>query len=567
MGRIFLAACSLLAVISGRAQLLSNKQTFTKSDSLRGSLNAERNWWNVQHYAIEVKPDLTNKTITGKTTITALVDTRKNTPLQLDLQAPLVIDSIICNKQQVKFKKADTAVWYLYFSNLPPLKFSDNPRKDINLLPEIQFTVYYHGKPREAVNPPWDGGWIWKRDKYSRPWVSVAVQGLGASAWFPCKDHQSDEPDKGATLSVIIPDTLVAVANGKLISQSTNQQLTTYTWKVINPINNYCIIPYIGKYQHWNDTLNGEKGKLDLDYWVLDYNMDKARKQFEQVKPMLRCFEHWFGAYPFYEDGYKLVQSPHLGMEHQSAVAYGNGFMNGYMGRDLSGTGWGKQWDYIIIHESGHEWFANNITTNDVADMWVHEGFTMYSEVIYTEWLSGRKAADEYCFGIRGSIENDRPITGMYGVNKEGSGDMYYKGANMIHFIRNVMNNDEKFRQLLRGLNKDFYHQTVTAKQVEDYINRFTKINFNPLFNQYLNTTQIPVLEINISSNKQTARVRFTQCTKGFTVPMVLKSEKDSLTISPTEIWTTVQLKPGQDKLLDKKAIEQLYYLEVKAVE
>jgi aminopeptidase N len=305
--------------------------------------------------------------------------------------------------------------------------------------------IVYHGVPRPAVNPPWDGGWIWKKDAKGRAWMTVACQGLGASVWFPCKDHQSDEPDEGASLTMVVPDTLVAVANGRLTNQSSGKGLASYTWQVENPINNYTIIPYIGKYVNFTDTLMGEKGKLDLSYWVLDYDLEKAKKQFTQVKPMLRAFEYWFGPYPFYEDSYKLVEAPHLGMEHQSAVAYGNKFMNGYMGGDLSGTGQGKWWDYIIVHESGHEWFANNITTNDIADMWVHEGFTDYSETLFIEYYKGKDSANVYLQGLRRNISNDKPIIGPYGVNQEGSGDMYFKGANMIHTIRQVINDEKTF--------------------------------------------------------------------------------------------------------------------------
>jgi aminopeptidase N len=306
--------------------------------------------------------------------------------------------------------------------------------------PEPELTLHFHGKPREAVRPPWDGGWIFSKDKLGRPWMSVACQGLGASVWYPCKDHQSDEPDNGAKLRITIPDTLVAVGNGRLTGKTSYQPGTmTWDWEVKNPINNYNIIPYIGKYVTWHETFDGEKGKLDCDYWVLDYELDKAKEQFKQAPLMLRCFEHWMGPYPFYEDGYKLVQAPHLGMEHQSAVAYGNQFKNGYLGRDLSGTGWGLKWDFIIIHESGHEWFANNITSKDLADMWIHEGFTNYSETLFTTCEFGVEAGNDYCIGTRKNIRNDIPVIGPYGVNQEGSGDMYYKGGNLLHTIRNII--------------------------------------------------------------------------------------------------------------------------------
>jgi aminopeptidase N len=562
MKKLFAAALLLHSAGFAQAQLLQNKTAYTHDDSLRGSLNAHRTWWDVQRYDIEVIPDFATKSLTGKTTISwkkaaSLAKAAATTAdMQIDLQAPMQIDSVLYKGKPLAFRKASTNTWLVQAGTAA----GSNTNTTESLI------IYYHGTPREAVNPPWDGGWIWRKDKNSQPWMSVAVQGQGASTWYPCKDYQGDEPDNGASLTVEVDSALVAVANGKLVYRQAvpNTSRVRYRWNVMNPINNYCIVPYIGKYVHFSDTLTGEQGELDLDYWVLDYNLDKAKAQFTQVKPMLHCFEHWFGPYPFYEDGYKLVQSPHLGMEHQSAVAYGNGFKNGYLGRDLSGTGWGLKWDYIIVHESGHEWFANNITTDDIADMWVHEGFTMYSEVLYTQCQSGLEAANEYCRGLRSGIENDRPIIGPYGVNKEGSGDMYTKGANMIHFIRQVINNDEKFRQLLRGLNKDFYHKTVTGKEVQQYINSFTKTDFSKLFQQYLTTTQIPVLEIEVSNNK-TVKYRFSNCIKGFSTPMVLKNDRNTISITPTEQWQTLQLKEGEAALFGKEGIEAVYYLTVKS--
>ncbi len=409
------------------AQLLNHKETFTHADSLRGTLNANRNWWNVLKYSITVKPNIENKTIEGNVDLLAQV-IKKGKLLQLDLHQPLIVDSIIMQSWPCLDAKINAhlsrILTFTQTDNIVLVNF--NAYIPIN--DKFTFRVYYHGKPKEAIKPPWDGGWIWKKDQEGNPFVSVAVQGLGASAWFPCKDHQSDEPDLGATLKITVPDSLVAVGNGQLFSVDNEPEsnLKTYTWQVKNPINSYNIVPYIGKYAIISDTLKGEKGTLHLSYWVLGYNVDKALKQFEQAKPMLRAFEYWFGPYPFYEDGYKIVEAPHLGMEHQSAIAYGNNYTNGYLGTDRSGeTGWGLKWDFILIHESGHEWFGNNITAKDVADMWIHEAFTTYSETLYTEYFFGKNAADEYNFGQRKNIRNDIPIIGHYGVNKEGSSDMY----------------------------------------------------------------------------------------------------------------------------------------------
>jgi aminopeptidase N len=416
--------------------------------------------------------------------------------------------------------------------------------------------IEYHGNPIIAKRPPWDGGWIFTKDAQGRPWMSVACQGLGASAWYPCKDYQGDEPDHGAALTVNVPDSLVAVANGRMGNKTSNREATSWSWQMRNPINNYNIIPYIGKYVNWTETYQGEKGKLDCSYWALDYNLEKAKEQFKQVPLMLKAFEYWFGPYPFYEDGFKLIEAPHLGMEHQSAVAYGNGFKNGYRGRDLSASGWGLKWDFIIVHESGHEWFANNITTVDIADMWVHEGFTNYSETLFTEYYYGKEAGSDYCIGTRKNIQNDIPIIGPYGVNKEGSGDMYYKGGNMLHTIRHVINDDEKFRSILRGLNKDFYHQVVTSKQVEDYISQKSGKDLSKTFDQYLRTTQIPTLDLKAEDDK--IKFKWTNCIAGFNMPVKLTNGQ---WINPT---TTEQKIKLEGSSLSNVDADKNFYINVK---
>jgi aminopeptidase N len=430
------------------------------------------------------------------------------------------IDAITCNGHAVSFSRNGNA-YYINFSD-------DLPKGVIR-----KITMQFSGKPREAVNPPWDGGWMWKQDSFGNPWMTVACQGLGASVWYPCKDHQADEPDS-ATLSIIVPDTLVAVGNGQLRSMLRKENKSTYTWAVVNPINNYNIVPYIGRYVNWNDSFNGEKGKLHISYWVLQENETQARKQFAQVTPMLKCFEHWFGAYPFYEDGYKIVESPHLGMEHQSAIAYGNGFANGYLGKDLSGSGWGKKWDFIIVHESGHEWFGNSITVTDLADMWVHEGFTNYSEVIFTGCEYGTEAANAYVQGLRKNIQNDKPLIAQYGVNREGSIDMYYKGSNLVHMIRQLIDDDEKFRKLLRSMNRDFFHQTVSSARIEKYISEAVGHDLSKVFDQYLRTTEIPVLEYSIRGRK--LRYRWINSLHNFDMPLRIQAGKEKW-IFPTTEW------------------------------
>ena len=513
-----------LISITTNAQVLNNKQEFTRQDSLRGTNNEFRNWWDVKKYKVSVEPDYQSKSIKGKTTITFdKIAPQQSDLLQIDLQDPMMVSAVKLNGKKISDFKRDGNV---YFINV-----GKNIKNTSN-----QLELEYNGNPRVAVRAPWDGGWIFAKDEKGRDWMSVAVQGLGASAWFPNKDYLGDEPDNGMELEIITPKDLVGVGNGRLVSKKEKNGKTISTWKVVNPINNYNIIPYIGHYVNFKDTFEGEKGKLDLDYYVLDYNIDKAKSQFEQAKLMLKSFEYWFGPYAFYEDSFKIVEAPHLGMEHQSGIAYGNKFENGYLGRDLSGSGWGLKWDFIIVHEAGHEWFGNNITEKDVADMWIHEAFTAYSETLFTETYHGKDAASEYVRGTRKAIQNDIPIIGVYGVNQEGSGDMYYKGANMIHTLRTWMNNDEKFRQMLRGLNKEFYHQTVTTEQIENYIAKFSGLNLNAFFNQYLRTIKVPILELKQNGNK--VEYRYTNVVDGFAMPLRLKDS--DVTINPTTNWQTI---------------------------
>ena len=526
MSRISLLVFGLAFFIAPfcSAQTAGEKRIFTHADTLRGSVTPERAWWNVIRYDISVTPDYEKKSITGVSEI-RLQALESGRVLQIDLQEPLKILSIRWRNMLLKFKREGNA----FHVRLP---------RTVGKGSMETLTIEYAGVPREAVRPPWDGGWIWTKDEQGRPWMSVACQGLGASVWYPCKDYQGDEPDSGASLRITVPDTLVAVGNGRLLGKKNNGDGTdTYTWAVVNPINNYDLIPYIGKYVSWHEDYPGLKGTLDCNFWVLDYDLDKAREQFKQADSMLHCFEYWMGPYPFYEDGYKLVEAPHLGMEHQSAVAYGNHFRNGYLGRDLSGTGWGLKWDFIIVHESGHEWFGNNITTKDIADMWVHEGFTNYTETLYTTCQDGMEAGNDYCIGTRKNIRNDKPVIGIYGVNNEGSGDMYYKGGNMLHIIRQIMG-DSSFRGLLHGLNETFYHQTVTTGQIESYISQYAHKDLSKIFDQYLRTTRIPVLEY--KTDGKTLSYHWTHCVSGFDMPVkAAVAGGVEQWIYPTETWKT----------------------------
>ncbi|AZI67859.1 M1 family peptidase [Kaistella daneshvariae] len=507
----------------------------TKQDTLKGSNTEFRNFWDVKKYEISVEPKFADQSVSGTNKISfEILRDVTNPVFQIDLQQPM--DYIIIDSDE-KLCSSKREGNFIFIETKRTYKKGENH----------SFTVQFFGNPTVAKNAPWDGGWVFKKDENGNPWMSVAQEGIGASVWLPSKDLWSDEPDNGILMKIITPKDLVGVGNGRLISQKTEKDKSIFTWEVKNPINLYSIVPNVGKYVNFKDSYAGEKGALDLDYWVLDYNLDKAKKQFTQVKPMMKAFEYWFGPYPFYEDSYKLIETPYLGMEHQSGVGYGNHYENGYLGRDLSGTGVGLSWDFIIIHESGHEWFANNITAKEKADMWVHEGFTNYSETLFVENFIDKGSAEKYVVGIRRNIRNDEPIIGKYGIAKSGSGDMYYKGANMLHTIRQIINNDAKFREILRGLNSDFYHQTVTSKKVENYISQKSGIDFSTVFDQYLRTTQIPTLQY--SQNGNTLKFRYDAAVKNLKLPIRINGNQE---IKPTEKWQTVKLSSAEPVKFDE---------------
>ena len=483
--------------------------TFSRQDTLRGSNTPERSWWNLLHYELWVLPDIQKKSISGKNYI-QFQKINKGHVMQIDLRYPMRIDSVHYHHQKIEATFKDS-VYYL------------NLAESISINEKDSVLIFFSGQPKEAILPPWDGGWIWKKDEEGNPFVSVACQGLGASVWFPCKDYLGDEPDYGVIQHIAAPKKLSAIGNGNLLGiNQQNESYNIWTWEVKNPINNYCIIPYIGNYTVINTSYNGLSGKLNCSFFSLVQDSAKARKQFAQVPLMLDCFERWFGPYPFYQDGYKMVQAPHLGMEHQSAIAYGNGFENGYKGKDLSESGQGLKWDFIIIHESGHEWFGNNISSSDLADLWVHEAFTNYSETVYTECCCGKEAGKEYVKGIRKKIKNDRPICGPNGVNQEGSTDMYYKGGNLIHLIRILMDDDEKFRQMLIAMNKNFRHSIISGKQMEEFMIQESGLPIQSLFDQYLRHEKPPTLWYRQRGRK--VQCGWENCVPGFSMKIQTKN-------------------------------------------
>ena len=521
---------------------ISQEYEFTKQDTLRGSITPERAWWDLTYYHLDIAVDLDNKFIKGSNTIEYKV-LEPNKKLQVDLQSPLRITKVEQNGKELTFSSEGSA----HFINL-----IDKQRKGkINSV-----KVYYEGNPKEAVRAPWDGGLSWTRDSNGKHFAATSCQGIGASIWWPNKDHMYDEVDS-MLISVNVPKGLMNISNGRLTKIEEFEDTNTYHWYVSNPINNYGVNINIGDYVEFSEVYEGEKGKLDMIYYVLRDNIERAKTQFKDAVKMMDAFEYWFGPYPFYEDSFKIVEVPYLGMEHQSSITYGNKYMKGYLGRDLSRTGWGLKFDYIIIHEAGHEWFANNITYKDIADMWIHESFTTYSENLFLDYHYGKEASSEYVIGTRAGISNSAPMIGPYGVNQRGS-DIYSKGANVLHTIRQIANSDEKWRRILRGLNKDFYHQTVETKQIENYISDKMGYDLSTFFDQYLRTTNIPVFEYKL--NDGLLEYKWTNVVDGFKMPVEVFVGDEKIRLNPTQETKSIDVKS------EKIRLDKNYYVNINKV-
>lgn len=531
------------------AQLFDKTEVFTKKDTLRGTLLPERACFDVTYYNLTVDLDISGKTLIGSNDIyfTAVSDFDK---LQIDLFDYLKIDGIIWKGKKLDFTREYNAVF---------VKFPQKIKKGDKQM----FTVNYSGAPQIAKNAPWDGGFSFASDKNGNPWVGVSCEGLGASVWWPNKDHLSDEPDS-MMINAIVPSDLMCVANGNLVEKKEMQKSRTkYSWKVSYPINNYNVTLNIGKYAHFGDTYTNADGSvLALDYYVLDYNLETAKKQFEQVKPMMACYEKYLGKYPFIKDGYAMVETPYLGMEHQSAVAYGNQYKTGYLGFDFSGIN--LDFDYIIIHETGHEWWGNNVSAKDIADLWIHEGFCTYSESIYVECMFGYDVAMKYIDAMKNNVVNGGPIIGKYDVNNEGSADMYNKSAIFLNTLRSQVDNDALWWSIILGIQKDFGKQTVTTAQIENYISRKAGKDFSKLFEQYLRNAALPELEYKFVRTAEGIELtyRWVANVSGFNMPIkYINQQGKGIWLNPTTEWQTITIN-GMDEKSFKLDTIHFYFTE-----
>lgn len=534
---------------SAQKTLFGEQGEFSRADRLRGSITPQRQWWDLKHYDLSVEVSPESKSIRGSNLISfeAIESGQK---MQIDLQQPLAITSVKQGELELRFQrggKEEPSVYWITFD------------KEIKAGDKASIRVFYEGKPLVAKNPPWSGGVSWRTDDKGAPFIATTCQGIGASVWWPCKDHGYDEPDQGMAIRVTVPDSLVAVSNGRLknTSHDVDANTKTFHWEVANPINNYCVNMNIGNYVSFSEKFAGEGGELDVEYWVLDHQRETAKKHFKEVPRTLEAFEHWFGKYPFYEDSYKLVVVSYPGMEHQSSVTYGNGFRNGYSGKDLSGTGVGLKFDFIIVHESGHEWFGNNISMKDSADMWIHEGFTNYSENLFVEYHFSKQEAEDYVIGCRKLVKNDRPIIGVYNVNREGSGDMYYKGGNMLHTIRHIVNDDKKWRSMLRKMNQKYWHQCVDSAEVEAFLSRESGVDLSKVFDQYLRSVKIP--KLNYRLDGATVEYSFADVVEGFSMPLKVLIDEQEVWLKPTAVPQTLT-RPREIKRFE---VDRNFYIDV----
>ncbi len=538
------AIAIFLQLLFGSTDVLAQSENISRQETLRGSVTPEREWWDLLHYNLKVEFLPETRRLKGSNTIT-FKTLKAGNRMQIDLQPPLAITKINHGASQLKFEREGNVYWVTF-------------GKDITSGVEEKIEIFYEGVPVVSKNPPWSGGITWGRDDLGEHFIVTTCQGLGASIWWPNKDHGSDEPDRGMQISVTVPEQLVAVSNGRLkkTDHDAVAKKKTFHWEVLNPINNYAVNVNIANYTHFSDDYRGKHGVLDVDYWVLPHQKEAAIRQFKEVARTLEAFEHWFGKYPFYEDSYKLVAVSYPGMEHQSSVTYGNWFRNGYLARDPCGCGVGFKFDFIIVHETAHEWFGNNISMKDAADMWIHEGFANYLENLFVEYHFGKKDAEDYVIGTRRGIRNDRPIIGTYGSNRQGSGDMYPKGGNMLHTIRHIVNDDAKWLSIMRGLNADFWHQTVTTEQIESYISRKAGVDLSKVFDQYLRTINIPLLRYRV--NGKALSFGYERVVKGFDMPIRVTINGKETVLKPTEVKQTLEF-PEEIKTFE---VNRNFYVE-----
>lgn len=517
------------------------KLKFTRADTLRGSYGPYRANYDVLFYDLNVRLNIAEKYLSGSNLVRFEM-LRPDTRIQMDLFDNMQVDSILFEGKKLDYAREFNAV----FVDFPATLQS-------NKIYEIAF--HYSGHPKEVGR---FGGIVFKQDSLGNPWIYTACQGTGASLWWPNKDQQPDEVDS-MRISIAVPSELSAISNGRFQSKiDLGDGYTRWHWKVHYPINNYSVSLNIAKYTHFSETL----GELTQDYYVLPYHLEQAKRQFSQAKPMNECFQKYFGEYPFMKDGYKLIEVPYSGMEHQSAVSYGNLFKNGYLGRDWTGVGVSTKFDFIIIHESGHEWFGNSVTANDVSDAWIQEGWCTYAEGVYVECRFGYEDALKYVNGYKSKVGNKEPIIGPTGVNHWPTQDQYFKGALFLHTLRNVVDDDARWWAMLRGYAEHFKYKNIYTTDVINFFNAYFKRDFSVIFEQYLYHANLPKLQVKFGENE--VSYRWQAEVEDFDMPIKVHSIGETHVIHPTTQWQT-EKRAGIAKE-NWRAATELFYIEVEEV-
>ncbi|HZS29310.1 MAG TPA: M1 family metallopeptidase [Candidatus Angelobacter sp.] len=511
----------------------------TRFDILRGAYGPYRANNDLLFYHLDIRIDPEKKFVSGKNAIRFKM-LKDDMRIQLDLADALKIDKILLGTTPLKYERDTGAV----FVDFPEMLHAGR-------VYSIDF--YYSGTP---VHQGRFGGFTFGTDQSGHPWIYTACEGIGASIWWPNKDQWRDEVES-MEISVAIPNNLVDVSNGKFMGKTDlGDGYTRWDWMVHYPINNYDVSVNIGNYQHFSDKL----GDLNLDFYALPEDLEKAKKQFAQAKGMLEAYQHYFGEYPFKKDGYKLIEVPYSGMEHQSAVTYGNHFANGYLERDWTGVGISPKFDFIIIHESAHEWFGNSITAADSSDMWIHEAWATYLECLYVEYMYGHDAGLKYVNGYKSKVKDDAPIITARGVNGEPPQDMYFKGALFINTLRSIVNDDRRWWKLLHDFYHHFKYQNIMTEDVVQYFNQQTGMDLTPVFNQYLRHTAIPTLELKFDSDKKTVAYRWKVDEQGFQMPVRVGKKDNWQIIKPTTDWQTMPTSLSKDEV---DVATDLYYINV----
>lgn len=526
-------------------------QTVDEATKLLGELTPIRENFDVQHYDLSVAIDIENQSITGQNVITykAVEDINE---IQVDLQEPLQVESITRDGNPLTFEKKFNS----YFVSLG---------REIQEGSTDSITVKYSGKPKAAVSPPWDGGFVWETDSLGQPWVGVACEGEGASVWWPNKDHLSDEPDLGVKTSFRVPSNLKAIGNGKMINTEEHDDgTTTYTWKTVHPIDNYNVTVNIGDYVNYTDFYQrpippqqpglGQQQRvkppsLDVDYYILSYHVDQAKQHFSFVEDVIGTFEFVFGPYPFYEDGFGIVETPYLGMEHQGAIAYGNNFEQGYRGQLVKPY---IEFDYLFVHETAHEWWGNNISVKDRADIWIQEGFASYADAIYVVSSYGFKAYLEYMDYYRSQVRNQEPVVGEYDINHDIPGDAYYKTALMLNTLSQLIESNQDWIGIMQKAQQQFRAPyTVTGQEFRDFLTEESGIELTAFFQQYLDTTMIPKLQMKLvkDDGDEFLIYRWTNVVDGFDMPVQLEyAQYKQKWIYPEQDWKKVELPKETNK-------------------